>query len=258
MKKTIVILFLGLIYASLGAQTTSFIPTKKGVVCTYKYLNAKGKPELVKDTKEEAFLRQTVTNVETEGDATIVTISCESNQFDNIDYAEQIIEDLKNLKFRIQDNILYADNILAKTSAVLSSEFEKMSSDNMKIDIKIDGRQVQIPLGIAVGQTLPDEEVMKNTINMSGVMSMTFYTITTYKNRKVEAKEDVTTSAGTFNCFKISYDCEVSMDMGMMKQGTTEKVIEWLSPEIGMIKTERYSEKGKLSSTTVLSEVKNL
>lgn len=258
MKKTILILFLALIYISPGAQTASFIPLKKGVVCTYKYFNSKGKPEIVKGSKEEAFLRQTVVDVETEGNATVVTLSCESNQVDNIDYGEQIVEDLKNLKFRIEDNVLYADNIMAKTSALLSSEFEKMSSDNMKVDIKIDGQQTQIPLDLSIGQILPDEEVMKTTIKMSGMMSMTFYTITTYRNRKVEAKEDVATPAGTFNCFKISYDLEAAMDMGMMKQSSTEKVIEWLSPEIGMIKTERYSEKRKLSSTTVLSEVKNL
>jgi len=258
MKKTILVFLLGLIYVSLGAQSATFIPTKKGVVCTYKYLDAKGKPEIVEGTKEEAFLRQTVVDVEKKGKATIVSISCESNQFDNIDYARQIIEDLKNLEFRIEDNVLYADNIMAKTSAFLSSEFTKMSSGDMKVDMKIDGRQMQTPLDLSTGQTLPDEEVVKSTINMSGMMSMTFYITTTLKNRKVEAKEDVTTPAGTFNCFKISYDLEVAMDMGMMKQNATEKVIEWLSPEIGMIKTERYDEKGKLSSTTLISEVKNL
>lgn len=258
MKKTILILFLALIYVSLGAQTASFIPLKKGVVCIYKYFNAKGKPEFVKGTKEEAFLRQTVVDVKTEGKATFITISCESNQFNNIDHSQQIKEDLQNLKFRIEDNVLYADNIMARTSAFLSSEFEKMNSDNMKIDIKIDGSQMQIPLDLSIGQILPDEEVMKSTINMSGAMNMTFYTITTYRNRKVEAKENVVTPEGTFNCFKISYDLEVAVDMGMMKRSSAEKVIEWLSPEIGMIKTERYNEKGKLSSTTVLSEVKNL
>lgn len=258
MKKTILVLVVSCIYITLTAQTANFIPTEKGVVCTYKYLDAKGKPEIVEKTKEEAFMRQTVVDVEQGAGATIVTISCESNQFNNLEknaVNEKILEDLKNMKFRIEGNVLYADNILAKTSTLLSSEFEKMASGDMKMDMTADGKQTQLPLNLAVGQTLPDEEVLKVTIKMTGIMDMTFYTITSYKNRKVEAKEDVTTPAGTFHCFKINYDLDVSMDMGMMQQNAVEKVIEWLSPEIGIIKTERYNQKGKLSSTMLLSEL---
>lgn len=257
MKKAVFIFVLGFVCASVGAQTGSFVPTKKGMECIYKYFDAKGKPEIVKGTKEEAYLRQTVVDVTQEGDATHITMSCESNLLNNIEHAEQIIEDLKNLQFRIQDNVLYADNIMARTSALYSSEFEKMSAGDMKVDVNIEAQQLQMPLSLSVGQTLADEDVTKTTIKMTGVMNMTFYTTTSYKNRKVEAIEDVNTPAGTFNCFKISYDLEVNMDMGMMKQGSAQKMIEWLSPEIGMVKTEQYDKKGKLSSSTVLSEVKN-
>lgn len=79
MKKTILIFLLGCIYISLTAQTAYFVPTKKGAVFTYKYLDSKGKPDIIKKTKAEAFMRQTVVDAETNADATVVTLSCESN-----------------------------------------------------------------------------------------------------------------------------------------------------------------------------------
>ncbi|MDR2915010.1 MAG: hypothetical protein LBV74_09305 [Tannerella sp.] len=261
MKKAVLILISILAYVSLNAQDASFIPTKEGAVCTYKYLDAKGKPQTVKKTKEETFLRYTVSKITEEADGMHIEILNETNLFDELEQNEvntKLMEDIKKMNFRIENNTLYADNMLAKTSALMSSQFEKMASGDMKMDMTTEGQQVRIPLDLSVGQTLPEEEVMKITMKMTGIMNMTFYTTTTYKNRKVEAKEDITTPAGTFNCYKVCYDLEVGMDMGMMKQGATQKIVEWLSPEIGTVKQETYNQKGKLESTMLLSETKNI
>jgi len=261
MKRIVLIFNFILVCVSLSAQNTSFIPTKEGATCTYKYLNAKGKPQISKKTKEEIFLRYTVTAVTEKSDGAHIEILNETNLLDELEQSEintQLMEDIKTMNFRIENNILYADNLLAKTNALMSSQFDKMSSGDMKADITIKGQQVRIPLDLSVGQTLPEEEVMNVIIKMTGVMSMTFNITTTFKNRKVETKEDITTPAGTFSCYKVSYDLEGKMDMGMMKQGATQKIIEWLSPEIGTVKQETYNPKGKLESTMLLSETKNL
>lgn len=262
MKRTIVILLLSCLGLSLTAQTTNFFPTKKGVVCIYKFKDAKGKPEIVSQTKAEMFVRQTVTDVKQNGGATVISLSLEGNFLDQMeasDVKSKLEEDLKNMNVRIENNTLYSENFLARTTSLISSEFNKLASGDTKMEMNTEVKQSQLPLNLSVGQTLPDEEVMKMTMKITGgPMNLTTNTIYTSKNRKVEAKEDVVTPAGTFSCFKISYIYAASMEMPMMKQSENLKIIDWYSPELGLVKTEQYDKKGKLSSTMILSEIQNL
>jgi hypothetical protein len=71
-------------------------------------------------------------------------------------------------------------------------------------------------------------------------------------NRKVEAIENVVTDAGTFSCYKISYDATTKMG------GFTvaSKGVEYYNNDIGMVKSEAYDKKGELQSTTILSTLK--
>ncbi len=141
----------------------------------------------------------------------------------------------------------------------MSAEFEKEASANgMTADISTDMKQVQLPLNLTVGEKLPDEEMTKMTIRIYGMMSMTVTITMSNKNRKVEAIEDLETPAGTFNCYKISYEMETLTDMEMRKDKSKTKIVEWLSPEVGTVKQEQYSERGKLESTMLLTEAKNL
>lgn len=52
--------------------------------------------------------------------------------------------------------------------------------------------------------------------------------ITIY-NRKVEGKDSITTTAGTFDCYKISYDIKVesSLAMGMNLPAFNSKAIDY-------------------------------
>ena len=65
-------------------------------------------------------------------------------------------------------------------------------------------------------------------------------------NRKVEGKESVTTSAGTFDCFVISYDHESKM--GIKIRGSAK---QWYSEGVGMVKQENYNKKGKLMGSSL-------
>lgn len=107
---------------------------------------------------------------------------------------------------------------------------------------------LQFPFNVTVGETLPDAS---NSIVMNrGGKEMK---ITSYiKERKVEAKESVTTPAGTFECYRISFTIETDMDIPGMddkskevmkevkKKMGTNKMIFWYAPGITIIKMEFF------------------
>lgn len=116
-----------------------------------------------------------------------------------------------------------------------------------EVDIKSDDSDM--PANLAVGQTLKDGTItmtMKNTAVQ--MMNMRI----TVKNRKVEAIETITTPAGTFECYKISYNVESKMMFTMESKG-----VEWIAKDVGMIKSESHDKNGKLTGSTVLTSLKN-
>ena len=117
------------------------------------------------------------------------------------------------------------------------------------MEMEIKGDNLQFPPGMKVGDILNDGTVTLSfsTPGMS-MMNMS----TTIKNRKVEAIENITTPAGTFKCYKISYDIET--DTFMKK--VTSKAIQWYSENVGLVRTESYNKNGKLDSYSVLTGLK--
>lgn len=114
--------------------------------------------------------------------------------------------------------------------------------DNMEVDIT--GNNIYIPNDLSVGQTLPDAE-MEIAITGAPIAMKSFMRM---YNRTVEGKESITTPAGTFECFVLSYETE--MRMGVKSMGKTK---QWLAENIGMVKTEDYNKKGKLRSMSLLT-----
>jgi translation elongation factor EF-Tu-like GTPase len=87
-----------------------------------------------------------------------------------------------------------------------------------------------------------------------------------YKDRKVEAKEKVTTPAGSWDCYKITNRVDVEVDFpGMsdkakkMMETMTNQMkstgITWFSPDLGIVKMELY-QNGKLVSKTEIVSIK--
>jgi hypothetical protein len=70
----------------------------------------------------------------------------------------------------------------------------------------------------------------------------------TISDRKVIAQESVTTTAGTWNCFKITYRCKVGVKTGPFSIPTNIDITEWYAPGFGVIKTE-----SKYGSTAITS-----
>jgi hypothetical protein len=113
-------------------------------------------------------------------------------------------------------------------------------------------RHVSLPSNMQVGDNLPDASMdMKVTM---GAMTMTDMKML-IQNRKVEARENITTPAGTFNCFKISYENTSNMRiMGINRQMVT-RTVEYFAPGVGNVRTEHYDDKGRLQSYMVLSKI---
>jgi len=103
---------------------------------------------------------------------------------------------------------------------------------------------LEYPLNMNVGQSLSDGFFDMDMKTESGISANLKLEIT---NRKVKGKESVTTPAGTWEAYKISYSSKVLIKMGLgipMKFETTE----WFVPDFGVVKTETKSGKSELLS----------
>jgi hypothetical protein len=124
--------------------------------------------------------------------------------------------------------------------------------------IKGDIKPLQFPVNISVGQKLPDASY---TISMDKGMKMDV--ITTYRNRTVAGIEKITTTAGSWDCYKVTTDIDSNVE-GL--DATTKKIMEavkekmkmsmamWFNPELGIVRMEMYNA-GKLNSRTDITSV---
>lgn len=97
-----------------------------------------------------------------------------------------------------------------------------------------------LPNNLHVGQKLKDKiKILTSIVTCSVILS----------NRVVETYEEITTEAGTFNCYLITYDLKTISTITV-----SQFIKEWYSKEVGVVKTETYNKKGKLTSTKLLTE----
>ncbi len=133
------------------------------------------------------------------------------------------------------------DGVTIDFSSMMSPELLGQYKD---MEIEMSGTDLLYPNNLNVGQSLPDADVLM-TIKMPPMnmkMNMNFF------NRKVEGNESVTTAAGTFDCYVITYDSEAKMGF---KMTSSNKL--WLSEGFGMVKQETYNKKGALIGKSVLT-----
>ncbi len=97
-----------------------------------------------------------------------------------------------------------------------------------------------LPDGMKAGEELPDRfygfqsGMKKFEITISGAACL--------------GSEEVNTTAGTFDCVKISYLMRTKI---VVKTGTL-RVTEWYAKGVGLVKSESYDLKGKLAGKKVL------
>lgn len=223
--------------ASVSANNCTEMPFfQKGAEITAKTYNEKGEVvstefTRVLEVKEEG--RFTIANVETVVSNPVGTP-----------------ESTVSFSYKCDGKSLYFD---------LASMYR---TEEKNQDPDFESTYFEYPISMKVGDVFPDLEGSMSSVKAGKKMIMTYHLI----NRKVESKEEITVPAGTWECFKITHELKVDMDIpgmdpkmaDMMKQMQSQTkitAITWFSPEAGMVKSEVY-QNGKLETVNSLFDIK--
>ena len=220
--KFIILIFTFLVSFSLVAQNAcnAYYPFEEGVTFVITNFDKKG--------KKEGVVSYEVTNIENN----VATL--ETQIFDGKD------KEITTTSYQVTCE---GNSISIDFKSLMSPDLFKQYKD---MDVDMTGTNIEFPKELAVGQTLKDAN-MNMAINMSGMkMNMSIDMI----NRKVDDKESITTPAGTFDCFVLSYNSE--MKMGMTYSFTFK---EWVAEGVGMVKNETYNKNGKLMGYSELTKL---
>ncbi len=214
-------LLLSPVFAFSQSGCSKFYPFKKGVFSEISMYDQK--------EKLAAIVEYTVVEVNNSGD----TASMASK--------------IKDAKGKMIAESTYD---LSCNNNVVSIDFKSMMSPQMlepfkDMDYEISGQSIDFPNNISVGQTLPDA-LMDIKINMGGMMMNISIAMT---DRKVESKEMVTTPAGSYDSYLITYNSTVKT-MGMNEVSSSK---QWISEGVGMVKVENYDKKGKMTGSGILT-----
>ncbi len=175
-----------------------------------------------------------------------------------VDYSiTDVTDNTATIKAKISDKkgkeITTTDYKINCNNNTISIDFKSMMNPDMfaqykDIEIDFEGTNIELPNDLSVGKDLKDANMVM-IMNMGGMkMNMTMDLV----NRKVEGKERISTPAGTFDCYVITYTTEVKMGMK-----STFKNKEWIAEGVGMVKSENYNKKGKLLGYSELTKINN-
>ena len=148
--------------------------------------------------------------------------------------------DKKNEMVYDKDIDMACDNgtvVLDMTRMISEEQMQAYKDMNMKIDMD----NIEIPEKLEAGMVLND-----GSVTISGDMPMNITVNIT--DRKVEGKETITTPAGTFECFKITYSVSTKMVMNIKSTGA-----DFIAQGVGMVRNETYNKSGKLTGYSELT-----
>lgn len=127
--------------------------------------------------------------------------------------------------------------VLDMTRLIPDEQLQTFKDMNMQVDMD----NIEIPQNLEAGMTLDD-----GSVTISGDIPMKMTVVIT--DRKVEGKETITTPAGTFECFKITYSVATKMLMNINSTG-----VDYIAKGVGMVRNETYNKSGKLVSYSELT-----
>jgi hypothetical protein len=226
-RKLLSVIVLSILLSGVAfAQDCGIYSVSQGMVFGYQSLDAKGK---VTGSSRTTFL-----GIEQVGAVTVYKVKSES--FD----AKNTSQSSHEFEMRCEDGKFFVD---------MKNFVDPKSMESFKdMEISVDSKDMVYPSGLSAGQTLPDASITISAAT-GGVNLMNLKVNIT--NRQVVGIETVTVPAGTFECFKITYDVETKL---MFKMNTT--VAEYINMGVGNVKSETFDKKGKLAGTTQLVELK--
>lgn len=122
---------------------------------------------------------------------------------------------------------------------------------NPSVSVEVTGDKTDLPSNLKVGQTLSDVHYqVKSTMSGITLINQTF----DVTDRKVEAQEEITTPAGKFNCYKLTFKTN---SKGKMGGSNTMRTVAWYAKNTGLIKMEMFDESGKFLGRQLLTKVVN-
>lgn len=215
------------VFGYLSAQECEvYIPTQPGTTLSYNSYNAKD--------KLESQMTQKLVSVDNTAEGTLYKVHSEVKPEKGDPTAVDLTYKCVGDKFYFDMNSFMDENM-------------KKSMGDAQVKMTMD--EMSIPFGAAPGTTLDDGKLTMEVVSESPI-KMTIQTLIT--DRKVLAKESVTTPAGTYDCLKISQT--IVSDMGIMK--VTVKSVDWYSKNVGLVKSETFSKADKLMSKMLLTAFK--
>ena len=220
------LLALGVFAPYANAQNCSqFYPMEEGQSMEYTSYDRKD--------KVVGSVIYTVSDVVTEGGKTTARMNLEHKD--------------KNGKVIYQSDYTFSceDNLVKIDFSSLMNQQMMEAAGGGEMEMEMTGTDIELPNNLSVGQELPDANVNMR-MNMGAMkMNMTFDMV----NRKVETKENVTSPAGTFECFVITSENNAKM----MMTNTSHSSKMWLAEGVGMIRQDTYNKNGKLLGKVVLT-----
>lgn len=203
-----------------------YSPVEKGTVLTYSNFDKK-------DILTGTTTQTVIDNYIEEGTQVIKL----RNEYQGVDMDSAFV---REFEMKCKDGKYYVD----MESYIGESTLTPYS--NMETTIEVDN--MTIPANLKAGEML-DNGGVTATISNNDMKIMTISIL--ISNRKVEAKEEITTQAGTFECYKISYDISTKMLITIKASN-----VEWYAKNVGVVRSESYNKKGKLTGYTLLTGLK--
>jgi len=229
MKKTLLIILITLFVSiNLKAQDScsKYYPLKEGSNFEYTNYDKKG--------KIDGVTNYTVSSVTSEGSATKATLDLRMSDKKGKEMFTS------NYSFTCENNLVKIDY-----QSLFPAQMMKQYSE-MDVEMDISGTDIELPNDLSVGKELADANVAI-AMSMSGIkMNVSVDQI----NRKVVSQENVTTSAGSFDCMVIT-ETTKTKTMGANIELNSKL---WLAEGVGMIKQETYKKNGSLIARTELTK----
>lgn len=224
MKQSILLLILVFSINTIFSQNCEDIsPYKKDMYLEYTNYNKKG--------KEKSKEKHNITNVSNDNGSLVIDIS-------------SVYDDKKNAtpqkyQLRCKNGDFYID----------MSNYMSHQSENQEgsIEIKATGDFLEFPDNMKSGDILGEGNI-DLSIGEDNAVAIANMTIS---NRNILENTSLTTPAGTFEAYKMSFD--YLFTIGFIK--IRGKGIEWYVKGIGIVKSESYTKKGKLRWSRELTKI---
>jgi len=212
MKKIYFLLLLSIGYSAFSQQCSNYFFLQSNKTIEMSISNKKG--------KDAGKLIYVISNVATKGSVTTGTVNSE-------------FIDKNGKSVSKATNSIQCDNgnlMMDMKMFIPSTQMEQMG------DISASGTAsyLEYPSALKEGDALKDASFSMDFKSASGIGGHISIDMT---NRKVAGQESVTTPAGTWNCYKITYHSKMIFKMGIGIPMNSD-VTEWYAPGFGVVKTE--------------------